>query len=46
MYPANRLGDYLYFHCEVGAPTFCAASSLNLSTSVVRVLPILMDGSA
>jgi hypothetical protein len=45
MYPANRSGDCLCLHSEIGAPIFYATSSLNLSASVVRFLPFLMDGS-
>jgi len=46
MYPVNWAGNYLYLRCEVGAPTFSAASSINLLALVVRLLTFMMDGSA
>ena len=44
MYPVKRSGDYLCVRYDVGTPTFCAASSFNLSASMVHFLPVLMFG--
>jgi len=46
MYPMYLFGDLLYFHCDVGVPTFSLASNNNLSASLVSFLPSLEDSTS